>query len=238
MGKKKPLAEKESASPLLYVPSQVTNVRHTKRTPAFCLQCALCIVAVFVGVLLALFVYQYYAVQRDAIRFPARGNRFLVEGRNMHLWCIGAQPNPSATFLFESGFAFSSLAWVPLFEQIEKDSQLTQRYRFCAYDRQGYGWSDAPTTKRNVTIINEELYSLLKVSVISPPYVLVGWSFGGNLIHLFAHDRPEDVSGMIVVDSELSYDDLGSALTTGTFPISLLSSLSHQTSSCCQHKQD
>jgi pimeloyl-ACP methyl ester carboxylesterase len=42
-------------------------------------------------------------------------------------------------------------------------------------------------------------------SGVEPPYVLVGHSLGGMLIRLYAHEHPDQVAGMVLVDS--SHED-------------------------------
>ena len=42
---------------------------------------------------------------------------------------------------------------------------------------------------------------LLGKAGLSPPYILVGHSFGGLLVRLFANRRTDDVAGLVLVDS-------------------------------------
>lgn len=70
-----------------------------------------------------------------------------------------------------------------------------------AYNRFGDGHSasvDEPQTgARIVTALRE----LLRISGLTPPYVLVGHSLGGLYANLFARLHPEEVSGVALVDS-------------------------------------
>ena len=73
--------------------------------------------------------------------------------------------------------------------------------RVLAYDRAGQGWSDPSPRPRTPANLTGELKDLLFMLDLHPPYVLVGHSFGGLLARFFAGFYPEDVSGIILVDS-------------------------------------
>ncbi|MDJ0729747.1 MAG: alpha/beta hydrolase [Crocosphaera sp.] len=68
------------------------------------------------------------------------------------------------------------------------------------YDRPGYGWSDSSPKKRCSQEIIYELDQLLQQAEISPPYLLVGDSFGSYNVRLYAHYFPEKVCGIILTD--------------------------------------
>jgi len=70
-----------------------------------------------------------------------------------------------------------------------------------AYNRPGYGRSDGVSTLRDGFHIVEELRTLLKSNGLTPPYVLVGHSYGGLLMQLYARKYPDEVGALILVDS-------------------------------------
>jgi pimeloyl-ACP methyl ester carboxylesterase len=51
-----------------------------------------------------------------------------------------------------------------------------------------------------------ELHALLVSAAVESPYVLVGHSFGGALVQLYAHAYPNEVAGMVLVDA--AHEDL------------------------------
>jgi len=72
----------------------------------------------------------------------------------------------------------------------------------CAYDRSGYAWSE-PNPKETVRTSRQlvhELHTLLEKESISGPYVLVGHSFGGLNVRVFADQYPDEVVGMVLLD--------------------------------------
>lgn len=73
--------------------------------------------------------------------------------------------------------------------------------RVLAYDRAGQGWSDASPNPRTPANLAGELKALLGRLDLQPPYVLVGHSFGGLLARFYAGFHPEEVAGVILVDS-------------------------------------
>jgi len=69
-----------------------------------------------------------------------------------------------------------------------------------AYDHAGY-WASEPGPKpRDATQIARELHTALRNAGLPPPYVLVGYSFGGPYIRVFASLYPDEVTGMVFVD--------------------------------------
>lgn len=123
---------------------------------------------------------------------PHPGSLVGLNGRQVHVRCAG---EGSPTVILEAGLPGNSLAWMSVFSEI---AQLT---RVCAYDRPGYGWSELTASPRNAETIVEELRTLLQAADIDPPYVLVGHSFGGLLMQLYATRFPNDAEGMVLVDS-------------------------------------
>ncbi|HEY7546882.1 MAG TPA: alpha/beta fold hydrolase, partial [Blastocatellia bacterium] len=74
--------------------------------------------------------------------------------------------------------------------------------RVCVYDRAGIGKSDRlGEEERTALQMVEDLHTLLRKGEISGPYVLVGHSFGGLLVRLYASRFPEEVAAMVLVDS-------------------------------------
>ena len=69
--------------------------------------------------------------------------------------------------------------------------------RACSYDRAGLGFSD-PSDSANIV---DDLHRLLTAAAIEPPYILVGGSYGGLNVRLYADTHPAEVVGIVLVDS-------------------------------------
>jgi pimeloyl-ACP methyl ester carboxylesterase len=79
-------------------------------------------------------------------------------------------------------------------------NELSKLTRVCIYDRSGYGWSSISFKPRTSQQIVNELNQLLTTADISPPYILVGDSFGSYNMRLYAHQFPDAVAGLVLTD--------------------------------------
>jgi pimeloyl-ACP methyl ester carboxylesterase len=70
-----------------------------------------------------------------------------------------------------------------------------------SYDRAGIGFSAAGPKPRDARQVARELHTALQNAHVAPPYVLVGHSFGGPLIRVFAGMYPDEVCGLVLVDA-------------------------------------
>jgi pimeloyl-ACP methyl ester carboxylesterase len=98
------------------------------------------------------------------------------------------------TVVFESGLGNDWTSWDMV------ASEVAAQARVFAYSRPGYGHSDPTPAPRDAAHIVEDLRTLLAARGIAPPYVLVGHSFGGAYMELFAKAHPEEVMGVVLVD--------------------------------------
>jgi pimeloyl-ACP methyl ester carboxylesterase len=73
--------------------------------------------------------------------------------------------------------------------------------RVLAYDRAGQAWSDLSPSPRTPANLAGELKALLGKLDLHAPYVLVGHSFGGLLSRFYAGFYPQEVAGVVLVDS-------------------------------------
>jgi pimeloyl-ACP methyl ester carboxylesterase len=92
--------------------------------------------------------------------------------------------------------------------------RIAQFTSVCSYDRAGLGWSERRRDRSCACTLEQmvgELEALLRKSGLTPPFVLVGHSFGGLLVSAFAHAYPEQVAGLVLVDPvSLTYWGSGS----------------------------
>ncbi len=153
------------------------------------LTAALAALAVLV---LAGLAYQAAGSARDRRRFPPPGVLVDVGGRRLHARVAG---EGSPVVVFESGIAASSINW----SRVQAD--VAAFTRTVAYDRAGYAWSDPAPGPRTAGRAAADLHALLRAAGIAPPYVLVGHSFGGLVLRMFADRHADAVAGLVFVDS-------------------------------------
>jgi len=98
--------------------------------------------------------------------------------------------------IFESGLGNGMDSWARVIEPIS-----TFATTF-TYDRPGYGRSRRAIGSSRTGLDNVEDLRVLLASVnLSPPYVLVGHSLGGLYMQLFARLHPDEVAGLVLIDS-------------------------------------
>jgi len=136
--------------------------------------------------------YEHWSRWRAPRKFPPPGELVEVDDTFLHLNCTG---EGTPTVILESGAGSPSVVWMAVQDEI---AQLT---RVCSYDRAGLGWSERKQGPRDAGKVADELHVLLGTASIEPPYVMVGHSFGGPRIMIFAHRFPGEVAGFVFVDT-------------------------------------
>lgn len=123
--------------------------------------------------------------------FAPPGRLVSIGPHRLHLYCLGSG---SPVVLFDAALGGSSLSWT--FVQPAVAGVTTA----CVYDRAGFGWSDAGPIPRTASRLADELHALIAAAGLQGPFVLVGHSFGGLTIRLFAARYPALVAGLVFVD--------------------------------------
>ena len=143
-------------------------------------------------ILLGGLLFQWCATRVDERRYPMPGVLVEVEGHRMHLDCRG---QGSPTVLLDAGLGDTASTWALV------QPQVAQFTRVCSYDRPGLGWSEHSSEPRDSQHVAAALEELLVQAHIAGPYILVGHSFGGYNQLVFQSLHPDQVVGMVLVDS-------------------------------------
>ncbi len=125
-------------------------------------------------------------------KVPPPGKMVKTKDSTIHVMDSGTGP---LTVILEAGLSSASIDWCFVQPEISKFA------RVISYDRGSYGWSRTTRQTRTAGDSVEELKELLCVLDVKPPYILVGHSYGGMIMRLFASTYPNDTKGLILVDA-------------------------------------
>ena len=121
----------------------------------------------------------------------APGQLVDVGGHRLHIRCAG---DGTPAVVFDAALGASSLSWSLVQPAVARVT------RACSYDRAGFGWSDAGPLPRTAGRIADELHQWLRAGAVLAPYVLVGHSFGGLVMRVFAARHPDAVAGLVLIE--------------------------------------
>jgi pimeloyl-ACP methyl ester carboxylesterase len=115
-----------------------------------------------------------------------------VDDHYLYFECFG---HGSPTVLLEAGFGGDTGVWDAVQPELAKTT------RTCSYARAGLGGSSEIPGVHDADDEIHDLEQLLDRAEIASPYVLVGHSYGGLLVRMFAARHRKDVAGVVLVDS-------------------------------------
>jgi pimeloyl-ACP methyl ester carboxylesterase len=147
-----------------------------------------------IAVLVLIAVAGGLATVGTAMAPRAAGSGQLVDmgGRSLYLECAGSG---SPAVILQAGLGNSATAWERILPTVAQSTTV------CAYDRAGLGRSDEAGPQDGVAVA-KDLHDLLMNAGIQGPYVMVGHSSGGPYIRDYLASYPDDVLGMVFLDSQ------------------------------------
>lgn len=124
----------------------------------------------------------------------------------MYLECRGAG---SPTVVLEAGLTGDHRTWDRVAPFVGR------RTRVCVYDRANIEPSDPAPLPRTAADVVDDLHALLTAAGERSPFVLAGFSWGGLTSQLYAATHPEDIAGLVLIESNHAdeNDDLFALLT-------------------------
>jgi pimeloyl-ACP methyl ester carboxylesterase len=147
-----------------------------------------------IAALLVISVLGGLATVGTALTPLAVGSGQLVDmgGRKLYLECTGSG---SPAVILQAGLGNSAAAWERIAPVIAQSTTV------CAYDRAGHNRSDEAGVQDGVAVA-KDLHDLLAKAGIPGPYVMVGHSSGGPYVRNSFASYPNDVVGMVFIDSQ------------------------------------
>ena len=137
-------------------------------------------------------IYEQLGQRRDQARLPRIGRAVDIGGRTMNISCSGTGP---PTVILDTGGSAPGYSNSHLQKLIAAETQT------CWFDRAGLGWSDPSPVLQTSGAVSSDLRNLLQAARIEPPYILVGQSFSGFNVRMFAARYRHDVLGVVLMDS-------------------------------------
>lgn len=122
---------------------------------------------------------------------------FDVGGHELYLECQGTEP-PTVVYMHGS---IQQAGDIPHENGEFLLTSLGDEHRVCVYDRRNVGSSETVDAPQLPADAIDDMHQLLAAADVEPPYVLLGASFGGLLSYLYANTYPDDVVGMVLLDS-------------------------------------
>jgi pimeloyl-ACP methyl ester carboxylesterase len=123
---------------------------------------------------------------------PPTGTLVDFGGRNLHIDCRGSG---SSTILLLNGLPRYSFHWI----LVQQD--VAQFARVCTYDRAGDTWSDPADGEATVETMLTDLDHVITHISAEKSVILAGHSFGGVLARAYAHEKPQRISTLVLIDS-------------------------------------
>lgn len=142
-------------------------------------------------------MYETAVRAHDQRAYTAPGALYDVGRHRLHLHCTGTG---SPTVVLENGLGSTSATWARVTGEVSRST------RVCAYDRAGQGWSDDVDAPQDGRAIAADLHNLLARAGEPGPYLLVGHSAGGTYVMTYAAQYPDEIAGMVLLDSMSPYE--------------------------------
>jgi pimeloyl-ACP methyl ester carboxylesterase len=116
-----------------------------------------------------------------------------VGGRKIHC-CVYGKNGP--TVVLASGFGAPQTYWNTVVPDLAAQTTVV------TFDRAGIGKSEIGELPTHGLQAAKDLLSMLEYLDVPAPYILVGHSYGGDVVRLFASMYPDRMAGLILEDTQ------------------------------------
>ena len=127
-----------------------------------------------------------------AVARAGAGKMIDVGGHRLYIECTGSG---GPAVILQAGLGASSSSWVGIAPAVAATTTV------CAYDRAGHGRSDEAGPQDGIALAID-LHTLLERAGVPRPYILAAHSSGGPYVRVFAAQYPDEVAGMVLLDSQ------------------------------------
>jgi hypothetical protein len=134
-----------------------------------------------------------FAFERvDKNKFKVRGTMVKVQS---HRLLTNVTGQGTVTVILDSDINTPIQQWNKIRDSISNET------RVFTYERAGYGWSESTSYEGGMDQAVKDLRNALKKASAPSPYILVGHGYGGLVMSRFAKEYPDEVFGVILIDS-------------------------------------
>jgi pimeloyl-ACP methyl ester carboxylesterase len=141
----------------------------------------------------------------DTNPYLTSGRLIDVGGYQLRLDCVGSG-GPTVVLEPGAGGTSASMGWIA--------PAVASQTRVCVYDRAGRGGSQSADRPQDGAQVATDLHTLLHRAGVAGPYVLAGHSFGGLYVRIFAAHYPDEVAGLVLIDSTASEEPAKSVIAS------------------------
>jgi pimeloyl-ACP methyl ester carboxylesterase len=120
-----------------------------------------------------------------------------VGGHKLYMSCQGTG---SPTVVYVHGWV-NDADYTPHLSALKIQELLSDDYRVCLYDRRNVGSSEVVDAVQTPADMLKDMEKVLRVGGTTPPYILMAASFGGLLAYSYLNHHPENVTGMVMIDT-------------------------------------
>jgi len=127
------------------------------------------------------------------ISTPKIENMIDVGGRKLHC-CVYGKKGP--TVVLVSGFGAPQSYWNPIVPDLAAQTTVV------TFDRAGIGKSEIGDLPTHGLQTAKDIHTMLEKLEVPAPYILVGHSYGGDIVRIFASLYPDCMGGLILEDTQ------------------------------------
>ena len=103
--------------------------------------------------------------------------------------------NGSINIVFLNGFRIQYKTWDKVYPELASESSVF------LFNRRGVGSSSKATISQDGKTVISEMHAFFSNLALNPPYLLVAHSLGGIFANLYSRVYPDEVAGVVFVDS-------------------------------------
>lgn len=146
------------------------------------------------AILLSLCLYSEWLGFKAARDYPPKGSFATIGDSRLHYRDLPPPQASKGTVVLIHG------AWVAHADLLASLGPLLRDYRVIGIDRPGQGWSERPADWKHAEPGSQASAIMALLDRIAPePVVLVGYSLAGALSTRIALDRPERLTGLVLI---------------------------------------